>query len=86
MTPAYQVFIKRSAEKDLDSLSAGIRKRIVEHILALEEQPRPGGSRKLKGREGYRLHVGNYRVLYSIDDQKRIVMIYAVGHRREVYR
>jgi len=82
----YQVIIKRPAEKELDSLSAGLRRRITERLLSLEENPRPQGVKKLQGENAFRLRVGDYRVLYQIDDQAKVVTIYAVGHRREVYR
>jgi len=83
---AYQVLIKRSAQKELDALPKSLRERIVRRLLSLEADPRPSGSKKLQGEESYRLRVGDYRALYTIDDQNRIVTVYAVGHRREVYR
>jgi mRNA interferase RelE/StbE len=83
---AYQVIIKRSAEKELDALSARVRERIVGHLLTLEDNPRPVGIKKLQGEDGFRLRVGDYRVLYTIDDHLKQVMIFAVGHRRDVYR
>jgi mRNA interferase RelE/StbE len=83
---SYQILIKRSAEKELDTLPARIRERIAEHLLALEETPRPFGVKKLRGQEGYRLCVGDYRVLFTIDDAAKTLTIYAVGHRREIYR
>lgn len=83
---AYQVIIKRPAEKELDALQASVSGRIVKHLLALEENPRPQGIKKLQGEDGYRLRVGDYRILYTIDDQTRRVIIHAIGHRREVYR
>ena len=82
----YQVLIKRSAEKELDALPANVRDRIVARLLALEGNPRPSGTKKLQGEESYRLRVGDYRVLYTVDDPQRAVTIYAIGHRREVYR
>ena len=83
---AYRVILKRPAEKELDALQANIRERITKRLLALEENPRPSGIKKLQGEESYRLRVGDYRVLYSVDDQLKRVVILAVGHRREVYR
>ena len=83
---AYQVNLKRSAEKELDALHANLRERVIKHLLTLGENPRPAGSKKLQGQESYRLRVGDYRVLYSVDDQTKQVTIIAVGHRREVYR
>lgn len=83
---AYQVIIKKPVEKELDSLSAKLRERIIQRLLALEENPRPQGVKKLQGEESYRLRIGDYRALYSIDDKKKEILVYAVGHRREVYR
>lgn len=83
---AYKLLVKRSAEKDLDALNAKTRARIVESVLLLEKDPRPAGVKKLAVREGYQLRVGSYRVLYEIDDEHLTVRIFAVGHRRDVYR
>lgn len=83
---AYQVILKRSAEKELDALQANLRDRIVKRLLALEENPRPSGIKRLQGEESYRLRVGDYRVLYAVDDKGKKVFILAIGHRREVYR
>ena len=60
--------------------------RLREAIFALAHEPRPQSSRKLTGREGWRLRVGDYRVLYDIDDVKQTITIVHVGHRRDVYR
>lgn len=81
----YEVHLIRSAEKDLDRLPLTVHNRLRIKILSLEENPRPRGIKKLSGREEYRLRVGDYRILYIIDDRKYIVIIVAVGHRREVY-
>lgn len=82
----YTVHIKRSAEKEMDELPTSVFDRIAEAVLELETDPRPHGSRKLRGTDGYRIRVGVYRILYTIDDASRIVEIVAVGHRRDVYR
>ena len=82
----YQVIIKHSAEKELEALPANLHERIVKRLLALEENPRPTGVKKLQGQESYRLRVGDYRVLYTIDDKSKKVFVVSVGHRREVYR
>ena len=82
----YRVVVKRSAEKELDALPASVRERIVVRLLTLEDNPRPSGVKKLQGEESYRLRVGDYRVWFTIDDRQQVVAIYAVGHRREVYR
>ena len=82
----YTVDIKRSAERELDRLPHLVRGRVTVRMLALEADPRPSGSRKLRGGEGYRLRVGDYRVLYTIDDGARRVVESGVAHRRDVYR
>lgn len=85
---AYQVLIKASAEKDIQRLPPDVRARMASAILQLGEEPRPTGVRKLKGKgeEGWRIRVGDYRVVYRIDDSLRQVIVYRVRHRREVYR
>jgi mRNA interferase RelE/StbE len=56
-------------------------------MLALEENPRPSGAAKLSGREGWRICIGDYRAVSSIDDAKKhVVVVFAIGHRREIYR
>ncbi len=83
---AYQVIVKRSAEKELAALPPPIRERIAKRLLTLEENTRPFGIKKLRGQESYRLRVGDYRVLFTLDDATRTVTVFAVGHRRAVYR
>lgn len=82
----YVVSLKRSAERELERLPTQVHDRIVERLLTLKEDPRPVGVRKLRGREGYRIRSGNYRVLYLIDDKRKVVEILSVAHRRDVYR
>ena len=81
----YTVRIKRSAEKEMDRLPVQVFRRVTKAILSLEHNPRPAGCKKLRGAEDYRLRVGPYRILYAIDDRKRVIEVIAVGHRREVY-
>jgi len=83
---AFKVTIKHSAEKELDSLPKELRKRIVRHLVKLEENPHPSGSKKLQGENAYRMRVGDYRILYTIEITSKLITIYAIGHRREVYR
>jgi len=82
----YRVDIIPSAEKDLDKLPSRVHDRISARILSLEENPRQTGTKKLSGREQYRLRVGDYRVLYTIDDASKSVRVVGVAHRREAYR
>ena len=83
---AYRILIKQSAEKELDALPRKMYDRIVDRLLVLEETPRPVGIKKLRGQESYRLRVGDYRILYTIEDKTNTVTIYAIGHRRDIYR
>ena len=80
------VEVKTSAQRDLRSLSPGVFSRIDPVIHSLAENPRPRGVIKLQGFPLYRVRVGDYRMLYSIDDKSRQVIILRVKHRREVYR
>jgi mRNA interferase RelE/StbE len=83
----YTVQFKRSAEKDLDALPAEVRGRAVAKTEALADDPRPNGCEKLAGVEDtYRVRVGDYRIVYEVQDAVVTVMIVKVGHRREVYR
>ncbi len=82
----YQVQILHTAEKEMDKLLTPIHTRISRKILSLESNPRPRGAKKLSGREEYRLRLGEYRILYTINDRDGIITVFAVGHRREVYR
>jgi len=82
----YVVNVKRSAEKELSRLPARIHDRIVGHLLSLGENPRPRMAKRLRGRDEYRLRVGDYRILYIIDESAKEIEIVAVGHRRDVYR
>ncbi len=70
----------------MDALPKALFDRIAEAALQLETDPKPNGSRKLRGTDGYRIRVGAYRVLYTVNDDTRIVEVVAVGHRRDVYR
>lgn len=83
----YRLEIRRAAERDLRRLSPAVFARLNRQILELREDPRPSGAKKLKGRlEGWRVRVGQYRILYEIDDEIQTVTIARVRHRRDVYR
>jgi mRNA interferase RelE/StbE len=81
----YTVVLSKKAQKQLDKLSDAIAEPIFEAISNLEENPRPFGNKKLKGRDGYRIRIGNYRVIYDIFDMQLIVDVIAVGHRKDIY-
>jgi mRNA interferase RelE/StbE len=82
----YNIFFKDSVRKDLDVIPRGDLKRIIERIGKLADDPRPAGCEKLSGQEKYRVRQGNYRIVYSIQDNELTVWVVKVGHRREVYR
>ena len=83
----YALLIKPSAESQMNKLSSSMRAKIVEKLEKLTEDPRPNGAVKLKGPHNFwRIRVGDYRVIYSIDDATRIIDVSAVRHRRDAYR
>ncbi|MFQ5419608.1 MAG: type II toxin-antitoxin system RelE/ParE family toxin [Anaerolineae bacterium] len=82
----YQLQIIRRAQKELSRLPALEYERVRDAIRGLTQEPRPVGCKKLTGREGWRLRVGRYRVLYDIDDNALVITIRHIGHRRDVYR
>lgn len=82
----YSITFARSARKELESLSNSLIKRIFSRIESLADSPRPTGCKKLKGSEElWRIRVGDYRVVYSVDDKLRIVDVIAVRHRNQAY-
>ncbi|MFN7016331.1 MAG: type II toxin-antitoxin system RelE family toxin [Fimbriimonadales bacterium] len=82
----YTVQILPRAQRQLAKLPAEAYVRVRDALRALAENPRPSGCLKLVGREGWRLRVGRYRVIYEIDDASRIVTILDVAHRRDIYQ
>ncbi len=83
---SYSILIKRTAEKELRDLPRPDLGRITGKIRKLADVPRPSGSEKLSDREQYRIREGDYRIVYEIDDERRLINIVKIGHRREVYR
>jgi len=85
---AYSLRIKPSAGRELEATgSRRDRQRIVSRIKALAIEPRPGGIEKLVGTSNaWRVRQGDYRILFTIDDADRVVEVFKIGHRREVYR
>lgn len=81
----YTVILSKKAQKQLDKLPDNIAEPIFEAIANLEENPRPAGIKKLKGRDGYRVRVGNYRIIYEIFDNELLIDVIAVGHRKDIY-
>ncbi len=83
---AYTVRLKPRAERDLDRLPLPVARRIWRRLITLENEPRPRGVTKLEGEEAYRTRIGDYRVVYLVDDRDRVVDVVRIAHRREVYR
>jgi mRNA interferase RelE/StbE len=85
--PKYTITFARSARKELQSLPIDVAERLLKKIESLTINARPAGSKKLSGATDlWRVRVGDYRVVYKIDDNRRIVDVTVVRHRREVYR
>jgi mRNA interferase RelE/StbE len=82
----YKIIVKQSVLRDFRKIPKKDIKRILKAIQALAENPRPPHSKKLSGQDRYRLRQGNYRILYSIEDEKLIVCVVKVGNRRNVYQ
>ncbi len=81
----YKISILRRAQKELADLSKTEFERVRGAILELSENARPIGCKKLVGREGWRIKIGNYRVIYEIEDTGKEITVLHVGHRRDVY-
>jgi mRNA interferase RelE/StbE len=86
VTATYKVSLKKSAEKELRSIPSQDIGRIVEKIKHLEQQLRPHGCEKMEGGNRYRIRQGDWRVIYTINDSEKSVMVFKIGNRREVYR
>jgi len=83
---SWTVQVQRPAEKELADLPQQAQERIAEVLRALKDNPFPHGVKKLKARDGYRIRVGDYRIVFRIDHSARLVQIGAIGHRKDVYR
>jgi mRNA interferase RelE/StbE len=83
---SYRLIVKQSVSKDLKKIRKQDVKRIIAAIQTLAKNPRPPQSKKLSGQERYRLRQGNYRILYTIEDDTLIICVVKVGDRRDVYR
>ena len=82
---SYTLIIDRHAQKQLDKIPPPHFNRIIKAIYSLQNDPRPQGYKKLTGRPGYRIRVGDYRVIYLIEDKEVKVFIIDIGHRKEIY-
>ena len=82
----YRVTLKHSAQKDIRALDAALRVRVIRTLREMANEPRPHGCRKLVDSEHqWRIRVGNYRIIYTVDDAARVVDVLAVRHRSKAY-
>ncbi len=81
----YELFIQRKAQKQLANIPQPNRDRIITAVRSLADDPRPTGVRKLTGRDGWRIRVGDYRIIYEIHDDALVVLVISIGHRRDIY-
>jgi len=83
--PEYKIVLTKTAQKQLDKLPDSVVEILSVVILSLVDDPRPIGCKKLKGRDGWRIRQGNYRIIYDILEEILVVDIIAVGHRKDDY-
>ena len=83
---SYDITIKKRTSKALANLTNEDYQKVRDAIRELAENPRPSGCLKLTGKEGWRIRIGVYRVVYEINDQDKKVIILDLGHRRDIYR
>lgn len=83
---SYSVYFKESVQKDFEGMPKKESRKILSRIRSLGGNPRPQGCEKLTGRDRYRLRQGRYRIVYSVQDEERTVIVVKVGHRKDIYR
>jgi mRNA interferase RelE/StbE len=82
----YAIEVKPAARKELEALPDNILSRVIRKVGSLGHMPRPAGCKKLKGyKDQWRVRVGDWRVVYIIDDTAKLVSVTRIAHRREVY-
>ena len=87
MSFKFEIFLSNKSKKFYESLSQSDKSRIKEKLLLLAQDPFPFGYKKLKGRENlFRIRVGGYRILYTVDIQKKTILIFRIGRRESVYQ
>ena len=82
----HSIEFKGSVRKNIAALSENIKTRVISAVMSLGDNPRPPGCKKLKGRDAYRIRVGEYRVIYEIHDDVLIVLVVRVAHRQDAYK
>ena len=82
----YRIEFRPAALRELRTIDRSAQPRIQGAIALLAQDPRPPASRPLRGRQGYRLRIGDYRIIYTTDDGVLVIVVVTTGHRREAYR
>ena len=82
----YRVILPKSVQKELDRLPDTVANRVLTRLAGLETNTRPADVKKLKGRDAWRIRIGDYRVIYEINDRALQIIVITVAHRREAYR
>jgi mRNA interferase RelE/StbE len=83
---SYTVHLTRKAERQVRKLAKADQRQLVPHIDSLAREPRPDGCKKLAGKRNiYRIRVGDFRILYQIEDKELLVLVAAIGQRRDIY-
>ena len=82
----YSIQVKPSARKEMEALPDHVLARVLERVESLRHTPRPAGCKKLKGyKDSWRIRIGDWRVVYIIDDNAKLISVTRIAHRREVY-
>lgn len=81
-----KILFVKSAEKELFRLNKGLGQKIFQKISLLKDDPYSQNSQKLEGNKGYRIRIGDYKVVYTIDKENQTILIIKIGHRKEIYR
>lgn len=82
----YQIRVSNTVQKKLDKLSDPVAFKLIEAITLLAINPLPVGCKKLKGQDGYRIRVGDYRIIYLVKHRELIILILDIGHRKDIYK
>ena len=83
---SFTLIIPNSVQKQLNRLPDNVFKRVINIFKSLEEEPYPKESKKLTNRNGYRIRIGDYRIIYDVDVKAKFIYLRKVGHRKDIYR
>lgn len=85
MVRSYELLITKKAAKQILAMPPMIRSRVLACVEQLPSEPRPNGVKKLSGSDAYRARVGDYRIIYTVDDTVLTIRVVKAGHRRNIY-